>query len=106
MTMTALKKKTPAPALKVVPQKPAPAKAAPAPSTATPAPRPSREFATKDVTCQDRRFTITTGNQDGRCRGNACDDGHGNAAAVDCNADNGRGACGDTSGAGNCTVAK
>lgn len=76
---------------------------------------PSVVFATTDVKCGKTTYTISTGNNEGRCittskegntSGGGCFDSKGNSSYVDCGFNNGEGVCDSVNGSGSCSIKK
>lgn len=74
--------------------------------------KPGVAYASVSVKCGGDVYTVTTGNNSGKCSSSTgpggavesatCDDGQGNGASVSCK--NGVGACNNSSGSGGCTI--
>ena len=62
-------------------------------------------YASVDVTCGEKTYTVSTGNNKGECKSNGngnsavCDDGKGNSSEVFCST-----GCGSAKGSGSCSV--
>jgi hypothetical protein len=62
-------------------------------------------YASVDVTCGDKTYSVSTGNNKGECKSNGngnsavCDDGKGNSSEVFCST-----GCGSAKGSGSCSV--